>query len=106
MEVADIDSQQTLLVLPIGFLKQFTPEHKATFQELASDMLLLSMVGPDETADNKAYKLVPAHGSFWVSVPRPWLRNVGAEKGDQVFLYASDNPRELLVHFRPKSSLP
>jgi hypothetical protein len=96
-DVANVDQKQTLLVLPMDFVKRFQDLHAVSYQELPGSSLLLSMVGKTERAHNKAYKLVKNNGSWHASVPRVWLRNVGARKGDRLNIYSTLNPDLLLV---------
>ena len=99
-EVANVDQKQTLLVLPHDYVKRFTPQHSVTFQEIDRLTLLISMVGPHERAYNKPYKLVENNGCYHTSVPRSWLRNTGARKGDRIDIYSTPNPDQLLVRLR------
>ena len=99
-EVSNVDQKQTLLVLPADFVKQFTPQHVVTYKELDRTTLLISMVGPHERAYDKPYKLVENNGSFHTSVPRAWLRNTGARKGDRLDIYSTLNPGHLIVKLR------
>ena len=99
-EVQNVDRQQTLLVLPADYMKRFTPQHSAVFKELDRETLLLSMVGPHERAYDKPYKLVENNGCFHVSVPRRWLRNIGARQGDRLDIHSTTTPDCLVVKFR------
>lgn len=99
-EVANVDQKQTLLILPVDYMKRFTPQHAVTFQELDRESLLITMVGPHERAYNKPYKLVANHGSYHTSVPRTWLRNVGARKGDRLDIFSTIHPDHLIVKLR------
>lgn len=99
--VDNVDRKQTLLVLPATYIQQFSPNHGVTFQEIAQNALMVQMVGPHEQAFNKVYRLVTHHGSGWVSVPRRWLRNVGAREGDRLDVYSTIDPKILVVKHRP-----
>jgi hypothetical protein len=99
-ECANVDRQQTLLILPLDYVKRFTPQHAVTFQELDRESLLISMVGPHERAFNKPYKLVENNGSFHTSVPRSWLRNTAARKGDRLDIYSTPDPDRLILKLR------
>ena len=94
------EGQQTLLILPAPFLKQFSPQHGVVFDEISMDILKLTMVDPGEPTAAKVYKLVSSRGSSWVSLPRPWLSNIGARPGDVVALFATADPNTLLVMWR------
>ena len=100
IRISNVDLKQTLLILPPKFLKQFTVEHCATFQELGVDRLGLTMVAKGERALNRPYKLVRSKGATWVSVPRNWLRNIGARTGDALDLFETENPEYLIVQYR------
>ena len=99
-EVANVDQKQTLVVLPSDFLKRFTPQHSVTYRTLDRESLLISMVGPHERAYDKPYKLVENNGCWHTSVPRRWLRDVGARKGDRLDIYSTPNPDHLIVKIR------
>lgn len=100
VEVSNVDQKQTLLVLPADYVKRFTPQHVVTYKELERLKLLISMVGPHERAYEKPYKLVENNGSWHASVPRAWLRNTGARKGDRLDIFSTSDPDHLIVQFR------
>src|SRR4051812_13120394 len=100
IDIGDVDLQQTLLVLPAHYLKQFTLEHCATFQELTPDTLSVSMVAKGQRPMNRPYKLVTRKGASWVSIPRPWLRNIAARPGDYIDLFDTADPLTLIVKYR------
>ena len=102
IRVDDVDRKQTLLILPTAFLRQFTAAHCASFQELCQGALRLDISEQGERPQNRPYRFVtPKKGGTWVSVPRQWLRNMGARPGD--FLDVFEDPadkRKLIVQYR------
>jgi hypothetical protein len=98
--VENVDQKQTLVILPHGYMLQFSPEHKVSFKELDRGSTLLTLVGPTERAYSKLYRLVPNNGSYQVSVPRGWLRNIGARHGDLLDIYTTAHPGHLVAKLR------
>ncbi len=104
--IANVDKKQTLLILPIDYMRRFSTRHAVTFQELDRTTLLVQMVAPHERAYNRPYKLVTCSGSSWVSIPMAWLRNVAARVGDRLDLYSTADPGLLLLKFRKFGTAP
>lgn len=100
IDVENIDARQTLLIFPVDFMRRHSPKHVATFQELSHDTLLVRLVGPDQPLLFRGYKLVTSHKASWASIPRPWLRNLGARVGDKLDLFTTTDPDALLLAFR------
>lgn len=105
IEVENVDARQTLLIFPIDFMRRHSTKHMATFQELGPDSLLVRLTGPDQPLLFKGYKLVTSNQASWASIPRPWLRNVGARIGDRLDLFTTTDPDALLLKLR-KVKLP
>lgn len=106
VEIQDVSRQQTLLILPADFIKRFSEDHSVTFAELNLHTLLLKVIAPNARSLGKTYKTVRHQGSTQVSVPRWWLRNIGARHGDRIDLYSTIDPDVLLLKFRRGGTLP
>lgn len=100
IEVEDMDRQQTLLIFPVDFVRKFQRPAVATFQELSGDELAVRLAGEGERIFYKPYKLVTSKEATWASIPRPWLRNIGARAGDKLDLWTTDDPGTLLLQYR------
>jgi hypothetical protein len=119
LELDDLDRKQPLLVLPPSYVKQFPGPKKvvkktptrtqqkevhpfvAEYAELDTDMLELTLVDPKLPPQNRRYAIVVHHGSTWVSVPRTWLRDLQASKGDFVDVFSDPaQPNKLFLKFR------
>lgn len=100
ISVSDSDRKQTLLILPIVFLRQFPAAQCASYQELENGLLRVDICQQGEVPSNRGYKLVTSEGATWASVPRQWLRNMGAVPGDLLDVFETDDPTKLIVKFR------
>lgn len=100
IEVENVDERQTLLIFPIDFMRRHSTKHVAQFQEVGDGQLLVRLVGPGEQLLFKGYKLVTSNEASWASIPRSFLRNVGARKGDKLDLFALPDMYTLLLRFR------
>jgi hypothetical protein len=100
IDVSNVDEKQTLLIFPIDFMRRHSPKHLATFQEVGLDTLVVRMVGPHEALVNRGYKLVTSKGASWASIPRAWLRNMGARVGDKLDLFTTADPSSLVLKHR------
>jgi hypothetical protein len=100
IEVEDTDIRQTLLIFPVTFMALHSPQHIAQFQELGGGQMLVRLAGPTEALLFKSYKLVTSHSATWSSIPRAWLRNQGARKGDWLDIFTTPDPRTLMIQFR------
>jgi hypothetical protein len=98
--VEDVDRQQTLLIFPVDYVRRFQKPAVATFQEIARDAVAVRLAGAGERVFFKPYKLVTSHEATWASIPRPWLRNIGARVGDLLDLWTTDDPGTLLLQYR------
>lgn len=100
IEVEDSDVRQTLLIFPVSFMALHQPNSVAQFQELGGGQMLVRLAGPTEALLFKGYKLVTSNKATWASIPRQWLRNQGARKGDWLDLFSTPDPRTLLLQYR------
>jgi hypothetical protein len=100
IDVQNADGRQTLLIFPVDFMRRHSVKHLATFQEVGLDTLVVRLVGPHEALVNRGYKLVTSHGANWASIPRAWLRNLGARVGDKLDLFTTADPSSLVLKFR------
>lgn len=100
ISVENVDERQTLLIFPADFMRLHSTKHVAQFQEVGADQLLVRLVGPGERLLFKGYKLVTSHEASWASIPRGWLRNVGARVGDKLDLFSTPDPGTLVLRFR------
>ena len=98
--VANMDRKQTLLVLPPTFVRGVGVGHVVSYQELDRESVALTLSGPHDRVYNRSYKVVPNNGSWHTSVPRTWLRNVGAREGDRLDVYSTTDPTCLIVKLR------
>jgi hypothetical protein len=100
IDVENVDVRQTLLILPAAFMKLHVAGCVAQFQEIGNNQVLVRLLGPGERLLFKAYKLVTSHEASWTSIPRGWLRNIGARQGDKLDLYETPDPKTLLLRYR------
>jgi hypothetical protein len=103
--VENVELRQTLLIFPVDFLRHQGPKHMAQFQELAFGEMAVSLVANGEPLSFRGYKLVTSKEATWASIPRKWLRDVGARVGDDLDLYTTDDPSVLFIRYR-KFALP
>ncbi len=100
IDVENVDERQTLLIFPIAFMRRHSIKHVAQFQEIGDGQLLVRLIAPGEQLLFKGYKLVTSNQASWASVPRSFLRNVGARKGDKLDLFSLPDPYTLLLRYR------
>jgi hypothetical protein len=100
VEVAHPDRKQTLLILPQDYVKRGSPDHVVQFKTLDRTNMLMSLLGPHDRAYDKTYRLVENNGSWHVSIPRAWLRNIGARHGDRIDVFTTSDPAFLVLQLR------
>lgn len=80
--VLDDLAQQPLLYFPAGFLDR--SETHVEFSQPNPRTMTLHIVQAKAKVKTKRYRIVHHHGSSWVSLPKPWLRDQSAKPGDAV----------------------
>jgi hypothetical protein len=105
LAMESVDSKQQLMMLPLDYVRRYPDSYEAEFKELRGGVLQLHIVDPRSPQRAKRYRVVRHHGSAWVSVPRPWLRDRSARDGDEVELLASADPDAMYFRFIRKVPL-
>jgi hypothetical protein len=98
----EADTKQQLMPLPLDWVRRYPDSFEAEFKELRGGVLELRIVDPRSATKSKRYRIVRHHGSSWVSVPRPWLRDRAARNGDEVELRAGTDPEVMYLFFWKK----
>lgn len=82
-------TKQQLLLLPLDFVRQYTEDSLVEFKQVEKGVLALRMVDPKTPQRERRYKIVRHHGSAWVSIPRPWLRDRNAKDNDEIEVWST-----------------
>lgn len=90
--VGDLDRAQPVLYLPREFLKQAPLDWSIEFVPRSPYQLQCTLVDPKTSSRYKRYRIVRHNSAAWVSIPRPWLRDVSARPGDRIVMtWATDH---------------
>jgi hydrogenase maturation factor len=85
--IPDPDTKQPTVFLPVSVIKGVPKSYMAEWEEVDVTLLRLTFRDPKTMAMNKRYRIVRNNtGACWTSVPRSWLRNIGARQGDELVL--------------------
>lgn len=100
LQVGDIDKKQPLLILPQAFVAQFATlvnKPEAEYTQLGPTLTGLTLVDASKQIGNRRFKLIYHHGSYQLSVPRPWLRELSAGPKDWIDIYQHPQNNLMLV---------
>lgn len=99
LQVDSLDTQP-LLYFPADWLANFPANHVGQFRQISTKEMELELVDPKSPARAKRYKIVRHNGGAWVSIPKPWLRDQSAKKGDTIRIEWLGNRARLTLERR------